>query len=240
MAAPGPNWVEMAGNLQKVQQGFLVDNSVLTGKMKINDLKNADRGKVAQISFEMANGTGMIPDSHILRRGEFIDSGKLRLRFIGDTYMVFSYVTMNGLDFQSEPVYLHPKGKKRGYGATLKLNHPGAAGELVYDPESADFTVMVYENGKLGFEQKFRQGEVAKQGGYAVQVTGLGHFGRIDVMRHNYRTQIFAGLIILASALVVRLFCRPLQVWLWSEDGRTILYTKNRRVGKFLSGFCKD
>ncbi|RII25646.1 MAG: hypothetical protein CXR31_13840 [Geobacter sp.] len=237
MAAPGIVWMDMASNLQKVQQGFLADNSALAIKMKVNDLKNADSGNMAQISFDIANGAGKGPNTCTLKRGDAIDIGKLRLRFLGDTYMVFSYVTKNGLDFQSEPVYLHPDAKRREYVTALKMNQPGTTGEIVYDPESTGFKAMIYENGKLGFDQTFKQGEVAKQGKYAVQVTGLGHFGRIDVMRHNYRNQIFAGLFILAGALVVRLFCRPLMVWLWLEDDRTMFYTRDRRLRKLLLEF---
>lgn len=240
MAAPGPNWIEMASNLQKLQQGFMADNSALAVKIRVKTLTNADYEKKGEISFAIADEAGNNKGSHTLKFGEAVDSGKLRLRYVGDTYMVFSYVTRNGLDFQSEPVYLRPDGKRRVYLAALKVNQPGVTGEIIYQPESTGFRLLLRENGKPGFNGRLRQGEVVRGDGYAVQITGLGHFGRIDVMRHNYRNLIFTGLIMLAAALLVRLFCRPLRIWLWSENGSTVFYTKSRWLHRTLTEFDGD
>ena len=239
MVAPSTAWVELESNIQMVQQGFMVDRTALPSKVKITELSNGKVGKRPQIRFEIAGGGDKTAGIHTLASGDALDVGKIRLRFIGDTYMVFSYMTKKGLDFQSEPVYLHrqAKGGSSEYRGTLKLNQPGATGVMTYDPASSRFRVLLYDKGRLVLDRAVAQGEVGRQGEYAVQITGLGHFGRIDIMRHSYRNQIFAGLIIMAGAVVVRLFCRPLRVWLWSEDGKTLFYTRNRRLRKLLAGF---
>jgi hypothetical protein len=232
MVGPGTAWVEMSGNLQKVQQGFLVDKSVLAMKMKISELKNATERDRAQIRFEAVSGGNSV--NYLLKRGDSTDIGKLKLRFLGDTYMVFSYVTRNGLDLQAEPIYLHPDGQ-RGYVSPLKLHQPGTSGELIYVPETDTFRILLNNGGVLGLDQQLKQGEVAKQGGYEVQITGVGHFGRIDVWRHNYRNLIFADLVALILACVSRLICRPMTVWLWSENGRTLFHTRSRSSARLLT-----
>ena len=238
MAAPGAVWVDLKGNTVMVQQGFMADRTYLASKIKVLDLKNGAGGHASQIGFEVAGRVGEKTGTYTLNSGDAVDIGKIRLRFLGDTYMVFSYVTKKDLDFQSEPVYLHRQKDGRGsdYRGELKLHQPGATGAMTYDPATSRFRVLINEKGRQGLDRVMAQGEVARQGEYAVQVTGLGHFGRIDIMRHNYRNQIFAGLFIMAAALVARLFSRPLRVWLWTVDGQVFFCTKSRKLHTLLAG----
>jgi hypothetical protein len=237
MVSPSTAWVELESNIQMVQEGFMADKAALDYRMKITDLRHEAGGKGAQVRFEMAGREGAKARSYVLSRGDSVDMGKIRLRFIGDTYMVFSYATKGDLDYQVEPIYLHRQetGSEILYCGALKMNQPGGSGEMTYDPETGRFRIMFHDRGRIALDRTVAQGEVARQGEYAAQVTGLGHFARIDIWRHSNRNQIFAGLIIMAGAFAMRLFCRPLKVWLWTADGGTFFFTRNRRLRKLLA-----
>jgi len=234
----GSEWLDLRTNLQVVQKGFLVPKSGVDYSLRGEQLKSALGKARPEITLHVVDSAGKQTVHPGVKAGTSFDVGNFRFYFRGDNYLAFLSVMQGNNDFLAAPLHLQARKGPRGviYAGRLDLAHAGATGAGEYDPAAKTFSFMLDKKGTRLFDGRFPYGEEGRQGDVRIVVTALGHYGRFDVTRHYYRNQIFAGMIIMVAALLLRVVLMPGRVWIWEKDGKQYCYTRNIWLRRKLGG----
>ncbi len=219
-----------------LNRAFLVRQSEPRLKVRASELQYATPSEPSTVVLEVADKDSANMTSYRLETGDSVSMGRFKMQYTGDTYIAFILVMKKKHDYRPVPIKLGLKSGHTGktYTGMLVLREPGAKGEGEFDPASKTFRVKVYKNEELEFDGEFPYGESAQEGGFVVRVNALMHYGRFEIYRYGYRNQVIGGMGTFIIFLLARMIFRPFRVWVWSEGGRILFYTRNRAIKKLL------
>jgi hypothetical protein len=227
-------WMDIDG--ADLDKGVLARIMPTSIQLRLSEKTPAGHDKSASVVFEASKGEDEENiDRYWLQPGDYVRFGMLRIQFMGDYYLAFPTVFKKRHDYRAVSSKLKEKDAGSGiYSGDLGLRQSGRRGTVEYEPTEKKFRVRVYRDEEIEFDTAFIHPGEGRDGDFTVRVPSIGHIAVLHVSRYSYRIQVLTGMALLIVLLLIRMVLKPQQIWIRREKGKTMIFTKRRKVRKTL------
>lgn len=223
----GTEWVDMKTYVR--DQGLLVGPERFDFKVRATELEYGGKGRPSRMVVE-AMREGGETESHALEDGaDFIIVGQ-GMRYAGNKIIAFLRVTRDRHDYSALPASLVRDGREGLYHGRILFAEPNASGEIEYNAETDKFRVKVKKGGEEVFNEEMSFAEVVRKDGFEVYVPARLHAGMLTMVRHQHRSRLALGLMVLSAIVVLRMVVMPKYFVLYGPDEGRPGYATNDRA----------